>query len=103
MARFLESINQEYAKFKASMLSSSPELLWDECCKIYFYCSFYEFFLYNESISYVVAEKLADRKNIIADCWELYQRNDELSILSWEDIGKILEKYIEKVGGKENE
>ena len=30
-------------------------------------------------------------------------KNEELSILSWEDIGQIIERYLQMIGGNENE
>ena len=103
MYKFVESIEREYKDYKATMLKNSPEQIWDKCCEIYFYSSFYEYFLYNEAISYTVAEQLGGCENIIAGCWYLYLKNEELSILSWEDIGQIIERYLQMIGGNENE
>ena len=102
MFKFLESIEKEYAEYKNAMLKKNPEEVWDRCCEIYFYSSFYEYFLYNEAISYIVAEKLGNYENIISGCWELYLKNEELSILSWEDIGMIIDKFLQKNGGMNN-
>ena len=102
MHKFVESIEREYMDYKATMLKKSPELIWDRCCEVYFYISFYEYFLYNEAIPYTVAEQLGECENIIAGCWHLYLKNEELSILSWEDIGQIIERYLETIGGYEN-
>ena len=105
--KFLESIEKEYGEYKKSMLRKNPEEIWDKCCEIYFYSSFYEYFLYNETISYIVAAKLGNYKNIISGCWELYLKNEELSILSWEDIGQIIDRFLQKMGaasdGKESD
>ena len=100
MQKFMENIEREYRDYKADMLKESPDFIWDRCCEIYFYNSFYEYFLYNETISYAVTEKLGNCENIIAGCWQLYLKNEELSILTWEDIGKILDKYLQCTGGK---
>ena len=102
MHKFVESIEREYKDYKATMLKANPEQIWDSCCMIYFYSSFYEFFLYNEAIPYTVAEQLDNCENIIAGCWHLYLKNEELSILSWEDIGQIIERYLQTIGGYEN-
>ena len=99
MYQFIENIEREYRDYKAAMLRQPPEHIWDRCCEIYFYSSFYEYFLYNEEISYVVAKELAGCENIIASCWELYLKHEELSILSWEDIGQIIERYLQTIGG----
>ena len=98
MYKFLDSIEKEYKDYKAAILRKAPEEIWDKCCEIYFYSSFYEYFIYNESISYKVSEQLSRCKNIIAECWCLYLKYDELSILSWEDIGQIIEKYLQMIG-----
>lgn len=103
MQKFMERIEREYRDYKADMLEKNPEEIWDKCCEIYFYSSFYEYFLYNEAISYSVAEQLGHCENIIAGCWQLYLKNEELSILSWEDIGLIIERYLQMIGGYENE
>ncbi len=95
MRKFMEGIEKEYKDYKADMLKKTPEQIWDKCCEIYFYSSFYEYFLYNETISYVVAEKLGDCENIIAGCWDLYLKNEELSILSWTDIDELIERYLQ--------
>ena len=102
MNKFIDNIEKEYRDYKAAMLKTAPAHIWDRCCEIYFYSSFYEYFLYNESISYVVAEELVNCENIIAGCWDLYLKNEELSILSWEDIGQIIERYLRMIGGNEN-
>lgn len=96
--KFIRTIEKEFADYKNTMMKKQPEEIWDKCCEIYFYSSFYEYFLYNEAISYVVAAKLASCENIIAGCWELYLKNEELSILSWEDIGQIIDRFLQKVG-----
>lgn len=100
MQKFMQSIEREYLDYRAKMLKEPPEFIWDRCCEIYFYSSFYEYFLYNEDISCSVAEQLGTCENIIAGCWQLYLKVEELSILSWEDIGEILERYLQSVGGK---
>ena len=102
MRTFVEKIEKEYRDYRAKMLVQAPEQIWDRCCEIYFYSSFYEYFLYNEAIPYGVAEKLGNCENIIAGCWDLYLKNEELSSLSWEDIGQILERYLQLAGGKED-
>lgn len=96
--KFIEKIEKEYRDYKAKMLQEAPEYIWDRCCEIYFYSSFYEYFVYNEAISYTTALKLGDCENIIAGCWDLYLKNEELSILSWEDIGQILDRFLEREG-----
>ncbi len=101
MLKFVANIEKEYWKYKKKMLEKSQEEVWDRCCEIYFYSSFYEYFLYNEAIPYVVAEKLENCNDIIAGCWELYLKHEELSILSWEDMGEIIAKYIERIEEKE--
>lgn len=103
MLKFMENIEKEHCEYKGAMLKRPPEEIWERCCEIYFYSSFYEYFLYNESIPYAVAEKLGNCRNIIAGCWELYLKNEELSILSWEDMGEIINRYLQKVGGTDNE
>ena len=44
MHKFVESIEREYKDYKAAMLKNPPEQIWDKCCEIYFYSSFYEYF-----------------------------------------------------------
>jgi len=100
MHKFIESIEKEYRDYKAEMLQKEPEHIWDKCCEIYFYNSFHEYFLYNEAISYVVANKLGECENIISGCWDLYLKNEELSILSWADMDELIERYLQKEGDK---
>lgn len=99
MHKFIEKIEKEYRDYKAKMLQEAPEQIWDRCCEIYFYSSFYEYFLYNEGISYTTALKLGACENIIAGCWDLYLKNEELSILSWEEIGQVVSRYLQINGG----
>lgn len=103
MQKFVQNIEREYRNYKANMLQKNRDEIWDKCCEIYFYSSFYDYFLYNEAISYVVAEQLGKCENIIAGCWQLYLKNEELSILSWEDIGQIIERYLQMIGGNRDE
>ena len=96
MEKLQEKIALEYEEFKKNTLKQRPEEIWDGCCKIYFYSSLFEYFTYNEKILYVVMEKLKEYSSILAGCWELYLKKEELSILSWADIDTLLETFIEK-------
>ena len=97
MEELQEKITSEFEEFKKEVLSKRPEEIWGGCCKIYFYSSLYEYFTYNEKISYSVVEKLKEYSSILAGCWELYLKKEELSILSWADIDTLLEVFTERI------
>ena len=97
MEELQKKISIEFEKFKKEILSKGPEEIWDDCCKIYFYSSLFEYFTYNEKISYYVVEKLKEYSFILAGCWELYLKKEELSILSWADIDNLLEVFTERI------
>ena len=97
MEELQEKITSEFEEFKMEVLSKRPEEIWEGCCKIYFYSSLYEYFTYNEKISYSVVEKLKEYSSILAGCWELYLKKEELSILSWADIDTLLEVFTERI------
>lgn len=96
MEELQEKIISEFEEFKRNILKQRAEEIWDGCCKIWFYNSLFEYFNYNEKIPYVVMEKLKEYSSILARCWELYLKKEELSILSWADIDNLLETFIEK-------
>ena len=97
MEELQEKITSEFEEFKKEVLSKRPEEIWEGCCKIYFYSSLLEYFTYNERISYSVVEKLKEYSSILAGCWELYLKKEELSILSWADIDTLLEVFTERI------
>lgn len=97
MEKLQEKIALEYGEFKKNTMKQRPEEIWDGCCKIYFYSSLFEYFTYNEKISYYVVEKLKEYSSILAGCWELYLKKEELSILSWADIDNLLEVFTERI------
>ena len=97
MEELQEKITSEFEEFKKEVLSKRPEEIWEGCCKIYFYSSLLEYFTYNERISYYVVEKLKEYSFILAGCWELYLKKEELSILSWADIDNLLEVFTERI------
>lgn len=103
MNKFIDNIEKEYRDYKAKILGEAPEQIWDKCCEIYFYSCLYEYCMYNEAISYVVAKNLGECKDIIAGCWDLYLKNEELSICSWADIDELIEYYLQhiQIGGKD--
>ena len=97
MEELQKKITIEFEKFKKEVLLKRPEEIWEGCCKIYFYSSLFEYFTYNEKISYYVVEKLKEYSSILAGCWELYLKKEELSILSWADIDNLLEVFTERI------
>ena len=105
MAWFRKNVEEEYQAYKNRMLQETPEIIWDKCSEIYFYSCVYEYCMYNDAISYWVAKALGECKNIIAGCWELYLKNEELSIISWADIDELIERYLQhlQIGGRDYE
>ena len=97
MEKLQKKIALEYEEFKKTTMKQRSEEIWDGCCKIYFYSSLFEYFTYNEKISYSVVEKLKEYSFILAGCWELYLKKEELSILSWADIDTLLEVFTERI------
>ena len=98
MEKLQEKIALEYEEFKKNTLKQRLEEIWDDCCKIYFYSSLFEYFIYNGKIPYVVVENLKTYSHILEGCWQLYLKKEELSILSWADIDYLLEVFIRKEG-----
>ena len=96
MAKFLKIIEKEYRQYRQKILAMSPEEIWEKCSEIYFYSCLYEYFMYNEAIPYVVAKKLEHCRDVLHGCWQRYLGDEELSILSWEDIDQLIETYLQK-------
>lgn len=92
---YIKNVSEEYWKYRKQTLELSPEQIWDGCLRIRFYSCMYEYFLYNEKISETAAEKLATDSSILAGCWELYLKYEELSVESWTDIDELIERYLQ--------
>lgn len=95
MLKILEEVEKEYRDFKDKILESPPENIWEKCHQIYFYSNIYEYFAYNTEIPVIIIEALSDYDNIIAECWQLYLKEEHFSIGSWNDISILLEKCAE--------
>ena len=95
MLKILEEVEKEYRDFKDKILESPPENIWEKCHQIYFYSNIYEYFAYNSEIPVIIIEALSDYDNIIAECWQLYLKEEHFSIGSWNDISILLEKCAE--------
>lgn len=89
-----EYVAEEFQNYKAQALKQTPEQIWNKCVEIYFYCCMYEYFMYNEEIPYMEEIKKADKRNIIAGCWKLYLKHENLSVKSWADINELIIKYL---------
>ena len=98
---YKENAINEYQRYKEQTLKLMPEEIWSKCNEIYFYSCMYEYFMYNEDILCSTAEKLAEDKNIIGNCWKLYLKHEEFSVKTWKEIEELLQKYLE-IGEKSN-
>lgn len=105
MAKLLYKIESEYSVFRDCMIKKSREEIWEKCHQIYFYSSIHEYFIYNHEIPMNIVEALSDYDNVIAECWQLYLKKEELSIFTWNEITVLLEqcaKYLNERALKMN-
>lgn len=99
-------IENEYKEFKANIMKELPDCIWEKNARIFFYSNMHEYFLYNPDIPKHIIQALEAHSNIIAECWQMYLKKEELSIFTWNDITDILElcvKVTEKMSFTEFE
>ncbi len=96
MERLIQSIEKEYSDFKDCIIKELPESIWEKSAQIFFYSNIHEYFLYNQDIPENIIQALGSHSNIIAECWQMYLKKEELSIFTWNDITDILELCVRK-------
>ena len=96
MERLIQSIEKEYSDFKECIIKELPESIWEKSAQIFFYSNIHEYFLYNKDIPENIIQALSSHSNIIAECWQMYLKKEELSIFTWNDITDILELCVQK-------
>ena len=92
----IESIEKEYKEFKENIMKALPDCIWEKSAQIFFYSNIHEYFLYNQDIPENITKALESHSNIIAECWQMYLKKEELSIFTWNDITDILELCVKK-------
>ena len=98
MERLIQRIEKEYSDFKDCIIKELPESIWEKSTQIFFYSNIHEYFLYNQDIPENIIQALGSHINIIAECWQMYLKKEELSIFTWNDITDILELCVKKAG-----
>lgn len=96
MKQIIENIEKEYKDFKENIMKELPDCIWEKSVQIFFYSNIYEYFLYNQDIPENIIKALETHSNIIAECWQMYLKKEELSIFTWNDITDILELCAKK-------
>lgn len=96
MKSLIQSIEKEYSDFKDCIIKELPESIWEKSAQIFFYSNIHEYFLYNQDIPENIIQALSSHSNIIAECWQMYLKKEELSIFTWNDITDILELCVQK-------
>lgn len=88
--QYQENVQKEYQKYREHILELSSEQVYERCGEIYFYHCMYDYFMCNEKLSNVVIKEMEENKNLIAECWEIYLKYQELSCSSWMNIDELL-------------
>lgn len=96
MKNLIQSIEKEYSDFKDCIIKELPESIWEKSAQIFFYSNIHEYFLYNQDIPENIIQALSSHNNIIAECWQMYLKKEELSVFTWNDITDILELCVRK-------
>lgn len=96
MEHIIKSIEKEYKDFKENIMKALPDCIWEKSAQIFFYSNIHEYFLYNQDIPENIIQALSSYSNIIAECWQMYLKKEELSIFTWNDITDILELCVKK-------
>lgn len=91
---YRENVQKEYQEYKEYMLTLSPEQIFDKCGQVHFYNCMYDYFMYNERISQIVVAKMKVNKTLIAECWEVYLKQEGLSFSSWSEIDELVKVYL---------
>lgn len=96
--QFLYKIEQKHNIFKYSMLSKTPQEIYDACNEIYFYECMYEYFMYNENISKKFMSCVYNDKDIMQVLKHIYNKYEFLSFDKWCDIDEIINCYMQDNG-----
>lgn len=89
-------IRQEWENFTNHTLLYNKETIRNMCDKIHFYDCVMIFFSENDQIPKKVFTFLLDKDEIILDMWLLYLEQEHLEFLTWAEIEKLLEFWMER-------
>lgn len=90
-------VTREYREFRKRMLRKSKKELWSSCHIIFFYCNIYEYILYNQNLSEESVRALSFLQNPIAQLWDIYLKEETLSVSTWSDIDEIVASLMERI------
>lgn len=88
-------IHQEWENFTNHILLYNRETIQNMCDNIHFYDCVMIFFSKNDQIPEKVFTFLLDKDEIILDMWLLYLKQEHLGFLTWAEIEKLLEFWME--------
>lgn len=88
-------IRQEWENFINHTLLYNKETIHNMCDKIHFYDCVMIFFSENDQIPEKVFRFLWHREEIILNMWLLYLEQEHLRFLTWAEIEKLLEFWME--------
>ena len=88
-------IRQEWENFTNHALLYDKETIQNMCDKIHFYDCVMIFFSENDQIPEEVYNFLYHREEIILNMWMLYLKQEHLGFLTWMELEKLLEFWME--------
>ena len=92
-----KKIATEFNEYKQDVLRCNrPEIVWDLCNRIAFFCCVSEYFETMETIPEEFLQVVENRVHPIYAMWSEYLKNESLQYARWEDIEEILRTMAEK-------
>ena len=99
--RFMERIKAEHALFKFEMLSGCRREIYENCNKIRFYETVFEYFLYQNALDTKVVEAGLQTDDFMTELYRMYLKYEGLDVGTWEQTESFLEKWLEEREEKE--
>ncbi len=90
-------VSDEFDAYKRDVLRcNNPEVVWDLCNRIAFFCCVAEYFECIENIPEEYLEVLEELIHPIYSMWTEYLKYEQLQYAKWEDVENILQVMVER-------
>ncbi len=96
----IRRIEVEHELFYYRTISEPSKVVYENSAKIKFFECIYEYFLYCENIKADYIEACLLEEQILPALYDVYLQHEELRADTWEEIEKLLDRYIESTDAK---
>ena len=83
-------IEEEFRQFREGMLILPQAWVFEQCCRIRFYCCLREYFLDNGSIPGKILDLAESEAFSLGSAWWFYLKNEMHGCETWEESGMML-------------